>query len=72
MVCAILFICVFARYMAYSLHDACLLAYKDLDLFSKVTGIGYMYTNFLLFILIPVFLSIMNIVLYARVDRQRR
>lgn len=52
------------RYSSYTLHQACLKAYKDLDVLGQITTIGYVNINILLFIilfLVLFFVSVLGI-----------
>ncbi|MBP3227857.1 MAG: hypothetical protein J6M53_03615 [Bacteroidaceae bacterium] len=48
-----------------SLQAACELAYKDLEWLGETTGLGYQAVNILLFIVLFLFLTLLNIFLFT-------
>lgn len=60
---------IFIRYIPYSLHNACVVAYKDLEILGSITGFGYIGINLFSFVILPVLLIILNIIFYAYLKR---
>ena len=62
---------IFIHYIPYSLHNACVVAYKDLETLGSITGFGYVGINLFLFIILPLLLVNLNIIFYAIIKRNR-